>query len=148
MKNNVTRCLLGFLMLASVTVAHAQQTGTEKTIADLENKWLQSQKTNNPDLAAPLWADKFISIGPDGKVSNRAQTLADSKATKYTSVDVKDLKITVFGDTAIASLVFDAKGTDEKGKHMDLHQRWTDTWAKMPNGAWQCVASHGSTITM
>ena len=54
MKNNVTRCLLGFLMLASVTVAHAQQTGTEKTIADLENKWLQSQKTNNPDLAAPV----------------------------------------------------------------------------------------------
>jgi ketosteroid isomerase-like protein len=148
MKNNVTGCLLGILLLAGVTVAHAQPTATEKAIADLENKWVQSQKANNPDLAAPMWADKFISIGADGKVSDRAQTLADAKATKYTSVDIKDLKITVFGDTAIANMVFDAKGTDEKGKPMNLHERWTDTWVKMPNGAWQCVASHGSTIKM
>jgi hypothetical protein len=29
---------------------------------------------------------------------------------------------------------------------MDEHERWTDTWVKMPNGSWQCVASHGSEI--
>jgi len=44
-------------------------------------------------------------------------------------------------------MVFDAKGTDEKGKPMDMHARWTDVWVKMPNGTWQCVASHGSNIT-
>jgi ketosteroid isomerase-like protein len=43
-------------------------------------------------------------------------------------------------------MIFDAKGTDEKGKPMDVHARWTDTWAKMSDGKWQCVASHGSSI--
>ncbi len=138
---------MGLLLLSSVAIAHAQQTGaTEKEITALEMKWLESQKTNNADLAAPLLADKMISTGSDGKVSDKAKTLADAKATKYTSVDVKDLKITVFGNTAIASMIFDAKGTDEKGKPMDVHARWTDTWAKMPDGKWQCVASHGSSI--
>jgi len=42
--------------LASATVLQAQQTSgaTEKAIIELENQWLQSQKTNNPDLLAPL----------------------------------------------------------------------------------------------
>lgn len=147
MKNNAGRYLLGLLLLSSVAIAQAQQTGaTEKTITALEMKWLEAQKTNNADLAAPLWADKMISTGTDGKVSDRAKTLTDEKATKYTSVDVKDMQITVFGNTAIASMIFDAKGTDEKGKPMDVHARWTDTWAKMPNGKWLCVASHGSSI--
>jgi ketosteroid isomerase-like protein len=31
---------------------------------------------------------------------------------------------------------------------MDVHERFTDTWVKMPNGQWQCVASHGSPVKM
>ena len=148
MKNNVRWGLLvGFFWLGGLTGAQAQQTGaTEKAIAALEEKWTLSQKTNNPDMTAPLLADKFISVGTDGKVSNRTQTLADAKATKFTSVDIEDLHVTVFGDAAIANMRFKAKGTDEKGKPMDINARWTDTWVKMPNGAWQCVASQGSEI--
>jgi ketosteroid isomerase-like protein len=148
MKNESRWCALGVLLLSSAAIAQAQTGTTEKAVAALEEKWAQSQRTNNPDLAAALWADKYISTGTDGKVSNRAKTLADAKATKYTSVDIADLQITVFGDTAIASLVFKAKGVDAKGKPMDEHERWTDTWVKMPNGSWQCVASHGSEIKM
>ena len=44
--------------------SQAQTTGgTEKAVAALEEQWLQSQKTNNPDLVAPLLADKFVSTG-------------------------------------------------------------------------------------
>ena len=148
MKNNAKQSLLvGLILLGALSMAQAQQTGaTEKAIAALEEKWTLSQKSNNPDMTAPLLADKFIGVGTDGKVSNRTQTLADAKATKYTSVDIEELHVTVFGDTAIANMLFKAKGTDEKGKPMDLKARWTDTWVKMPNGAWQCVASHGSEI--
>ena len=150
MKNNVARYLVGLLLLGSAMIAQSEQTSgsTEKAITALENQWVQAQRTNKPDLLAPLWADKFISTGPDGKVSTRAQSLADERLSKYTSVDIEDLQITEFGDTAIASSVFKAKGTDAKGKAIDSHSRWTDTWVKMPNGAWQCVASHGSAIKM
>jgi ketosteroid isomerase-like protein len=49
-------------------------------------------------------------------------------------------------DTAIATGGFKGQGTDESGKAFNTHSRWTDTWVKMPDGKWQCVASHGSDI--
>ena len=52
--------------------------------------------------------------------------LADSKATKYDSIDYEDAKVTVFGDTAIATGGSKAKGTDASGKPLDEHVRWTD----------------------
>lgn len=55
---------------------------------------------------------------------------------------------TVFGDAAIAIGGGKFKGTDSSGKPMDSHVRFTDTWVKMPDGKWQCVATHDSTIKM
>jgi uncharacterized protein (TIGR02246 family) len=142
--------LIGLLSLCSVAFAQAQQPagGTEKAITALENQWLQSQKTNNPDMVAPLLADKIVSTGEDGKVMNKAQMLADAKATKYSSVDYDNLQVTVFGDTAIATGGFKGKGTDSSGKPMDDHGRFTDTWVKMPDGKWQCVATQASPVKM
>jgi ketosteroid isomerase-like protein len=149
MKRVLMWCLVGSFALGSATRWQAQTTGgTEKAVAALEEQWLQSQKTNNPDLVAPLLADKFVSTGADGKVMNKAEALANAKATKYVSAEYEDVKVTVFGDTAIATGGFKGKGTDASGKPMDVHERWTDTWVKMPNGKWQCVATQGSTIQM
>jgi ketosteroid isomerase-like protein len=149
MKKSLMWCLVGLLSLGSAAWSQAQTTGgTEKAVAALEQQWLESQKTNNPDLVAPLLADKFVNTETDGKVMNKAETLANAKATKYASAEYEDVKVTVFGDTAIATGVFKAKGTDASGKPMDIHERWTDTWVKMPSGKWQCVATHGSTIKM
>lgn len=122
--------------------------GTEKAVAALEQQWLQSQRTNNPDLVAPLLADKFINTGSDGKVTGKAESLAAAKATKYDSVAYDDLKVTAFGGTAIATGDFTAKGTDPSGKPLDVHERFTDTWVTMANGKWQCVASHQSPVKM
>jgi ketosteroid isomerase-like protein len=140
-------CLIGLLSLGSTARSQAQQTGaTEKAVTALEQQWLQSQKTNNSEQLVPLLADKFVSTEFDGKVNGKAETLARAKATKYESAEYSDMKVTVFGDTAIATGGFKGKGTDESGKPFDYYVRWTDTWVKMPSGKWQCVASHGSTI--
>jgi ketosteroid isomerase-like protein len=149
MKKTMMWCLIGLLSLGSAAWALAQTTGgTEKAVAALEEQWLQSQKTNNPDLVAPLLADKFVNTETDGKVFNKAETLANAKATKYVKAEYEDVKVTVFGDTAIATGGFKAKGTDASGKPFDENVRWTDTWVKMPGGKWQCVASHQSAIRM
>jgi hypothetical protein len=63
------------------------------------------------------WA-KLICIDIDGSIGDRAKFLADAKATKYTSVDIQDFHVTAHGQTAIATMVFKAKGTDAKGKRM------------------------------
>lgn len=139
-------CVVGLLSIGGAALSQAQTGATEKAVIALENQWLQSQKTNNPDLVAPLLADKFVNTGTDGKVSGKTEMLANAKATKYDSVEYEDVKVVVFGDTAIATGGFKGKGTDASGKPMDEHVRWTDTWVKMPSGKWQCVASHGSPI--
>ena len=150
MKNTQVWCLLGLLSLASAPVSQAQQASgaTEKAVMALENQWLQSQKTNNPDLVAPLLADKFVSTDDEGKVTDKAQTLANAKASKIVSAENENVQVTVFGDTAIATGLWVGKGTDEKGKPLDGHYRWTDTWVKMPNGKWQCVATQSSLVKM
>ena len=149
MKKSLMLCVIGLLSLGSPAWLQAQTTGgTEKAVAALEQQWLQSAKTNNPDLVAPLLADSFVNTSTEGKVTGKAETLATAKATKYDSVEYDDVKVTVYGNTAIATGGFTAKGTDGAGKPLDTRERWTDTWVKMPSGKWQCVASHGSSIKM
>ena len=144
MNRTWTWCLICLLTLGSAAWSQDKGGDTEKAVAGLEQQWLQSQKTNNPDLVAPLLADKFVSTGSDGKVTSKAESLASAKATKYDSVDYDDLKVTVLGDTAIATGGFTAKGTDSAGKPLDVRERFTDTWMKKADGKWQCVASHSS----
>ena len=129
--------------------SQAQQTsgGTEKAIVALEDQWIRADRTNNPDLAAPLLAEKYVCTWMDGTILNKAQTLAGAKARRYTSAENEDLKVTVFGDTAIATAAYKGTGTDA-GKPFAEHARWTDSWVKMPNGKWQVVATQYTAIGM
>jgi ketosteroid isomerase-like protein len=147
MKRTWMWSLIGLLSLGSAAWSQAQTTGgTEKAVAALEEQWLQALKTNNPDLLAPLLADKLVITSEIGKVAGKADTLADLKSMKWNSAENSDVKVTVFGDTAIATGGLKGRGTDASGKPFDLDIRWTDTWVKMLGGKWQCVASHASTI--
>jgi ketosteroid isomerase-like protein len=148
MKTKIALCLLAVVSLGAASIAQAQTADktAEKAVTAAEEQWSQSEKTNNVDLLAPLLANKFILIDTDGTILNRAQELAEAKATKYASEDAEDLHITVFGNTAVATMIFKAKGTDSKGKPMDVHARWADTYVKMPDGKWQCVLSQGSDL--
>ncbi len=111
MKKTWIWLLLALLSLASIA---GSQTGgsTEKAVAALEQQWLQGQKTNNPDLVAPLLADKIAVTEADGKVYDKDGTLAIYKKTKWDSAEYEDVKVTIFGDTAIATGGFKGKGTE------------------------------------
>src|SRR5438552_17823210 len=92
-------CLVGLLSFgrAALSQDSTAGSGTEKAVAALEQQWLQSQKTNNPDLVAHLLADKFVNTARDGKVTGKAESLAAAKATKYAAVAYDDVKVTAFG---------------------------------------------------
>jgi ketosteroid isomerase-like protein len=145
MKNRLGWCSLALLLFASTAWA---QGGTEKAVAALEQQWLQSQQTNNPDLVAPLLADKFAETSGEGKILDKTAALTMAKAMKYTSAEYYEVKVTAFGNTAVATGGFKGKGTDASGKPFDTNERWTDTWMKMPNGKWQCIASQATPVKM
>jgi ketosteroid isomerase-like protein len=69
------------------------------------------------------------------EVIGRSATLATSRAT-------------TFGNTAIAGGAWQGKGTDGNGKAIDAHERWVDTWMKMPDGKWQCIATASAPAKM
>ena len=144
MKRGLIWCSLVLILCASA--AGAQTGGAEATVAALEEKWLQGQKTNNVDLIIPLLADKFVETMSNGKVIDKAVAMSMAKAMKYTSIENEDVKVIVFGDAAVATGGSKAKGTDSSGKPFDSHERWTDTWVKMPNGRWQCVATQATEV--
>jgi len=146
MKRIIASGLLSVVALAGA--GWAQAGGTEKAITAMEYKWLESQKTNKPEIVEPLIAEKFVLTNTEAKVLTKAQMMEEAKATKYTSADYEDVKVTVFGDAAIATGGFKAKGTDPKGNPFEIHERWTDTWVKMKDGKWQCVATQGTAEKM
>ena len=147
MKSTLVWCAV-----ALVTAARAEEKKAggeiEKAIAALEQKWVDAAKASNPDLLAPLLADNVVNTNSDGKVNGKAETLASLKASKWATNQISEVKVAVFGSTAIATGVWTGKGTDEGGKAVDTRERWTDTWMKMADGKWQCVGSHSSTLKM
>jgi ketosteroid isomerase-like protein len=122
--------------------------GVEKAIAGMEQQWVAASKADNPDAAAPLLADSLINTDSDGTVSDKTATLARFKGAKWETNEISDVKVSVYGNTAIATGAWRGKGTSSDGKAVNASERWTDTWIKMPNGKWQCVASQSSPMKM
>ena len=54
--------------------------------------------------------------------------------------------VRVSAELIIATGTFIGKGTSGAGKPLDERERFTDTWVKMADGKWQCVATHTSTL--
>ena len=135
------------LVLIVAGAAQAAPAGTaEQAVTAAEHQWLKSQQTNNVELLAPLLADKVVETSAEGKVlAGKDAVLAAAKSEKWSSADYSDLKVTVFGDTAIATGIFTGKGTDAAGKPIDARARFTDTWV-MANGKWMCVATQDSPL--
>ena len=90
---NLVWGLLGSVVLVSAALAQANKAvGAEQAVAALEQQWLQSQKTNNTDLLAPLLADNVVDTFSDGRVlAGKAAVLADAKATIETCVNALQL---------------------------------------------------------
>lgn len=137
------------LMVSGAAVPTAMAGAAEQAVTAAEHQWLKSQQTNNVELLAPLLADKVVETNTEGNVfAGKDAVLADAKSETWSSVEYTDLKVTVFGDTAIATGTIVGKGTTAAGKPIDERIRFTDTWVKTANGKWLCVANHDSSIKM
>jgi ketosteroid isomerase-like protein len=147
------RMLMCFTVVLMALAVQAQMGdkmggGVEKAIAGLEQQWTAAGKMSNADGVAPLLADNFINMNSDGTMLDKAKTLAQIKGSKWEINEISDVKVTAFGNTAIATGAWRGKGTESDGKPVDANERWVDTWMKMPGGKWQCIASAGAPVKM
>ncbi len=144
------RMLVGFALLAMTVAAQAQMKGggVEQAITTMEQQWATDSKAGNSDALAPMLADNFVNMDSDGTMHTKAETLSRLKGAKWEVNQVSDIKVTTFGNTAIATGAWQGKGTDHAGKPVDAHEQWVDTWMKMPGGKWQCIASASTPAKM
>src|SRR5437868_4020290 len=131
-----TSLLLVMLSLALVILslpAVAQQNSVEAVaaIVRLENGWADAQKAGDAAKVAPMLAESFVNTDVDGNVSGKPQLLANLKGGKWEHNAISDVKVTVYGDTAIATGAWAGKGVDGDGTRIDRRERWTDAWVKM-----------------
>ena len=135
------------MMVGGAAAQAAAADSAEQAVTAAEKQWLKSQQTNNVELLAPLLADKVVETTEEGKVySGKEAVVAAARSDHWSSADYTDLKVTVFGHTAIATGTFTGKGTSE-GKPVDARVRFTDTWV-MADGKWLCVATQDSPVKM
>jgi len=136
--------LTGFYFLTNK--AEATPSSDKTIIAGLEEQWIKAFKTNDPKLLDPILAKTWVQTSAEATLSGKAHEMADTKETKWISLQNIDLKITIYGDTAIVTGIFKGKGTASWGA-VDDNYRFTDTWVKMPKGKWQCVATQLTTLS-
>jgi ketosteroid isomerase-like protein len=95
-----------------------------------------------------IWADEYVSTGPKGQTTTKAQMLGIYKAappsqTKVSPMMLDDVQVHVYGDVAV--MTGRATGTLQNGKPAGASLRFTRVHVKR-QGQWVVVANHLSRI--
>jgi ketosteroid isomerase-like protein len=140
---------IAVLCLLSVSLAVAQKGSPNKVedeIKKLERDWAQGVMKDGATAVDQYEADDIVSTDPSGRVTDKAQDKMDlsSGDLKFQSLEPSDVKVRVYGNTAVATGTSTVKGT-YKGSDISAMYRFTDTWVKR-NGKWQAVASQGTKV--
>ncbi|MGA8271993.1 MAG: nuclear transport factor 2 family protein [Candidatus Sulfotelmatobacter sp.] len=145
------RTICCFLLLALFSSAHAAaQTGKddsqENKLLIMEHLWNEAQLNRDSRALDGLIGANFINTEYDGEVSNKAKFLADIKDPQFKpiSLTIQDLKVSMYGDSAVVAGIYHTKGTYQ-GRPYEHLGRFTDTWV-FTEGRWQCAASHTSLV--
>jgi ketosteroid isomerase-like protein len=112
-------------------------------IIALEKAWNQAYKLGDKRALDGILDDQIVLINDDGTVQTKAEFLASIKAvakSQEQQVAPESINVHVFGNSAIATGVFQAKGV-EAGKRYVRRERFVDTWINK-DGKWVCVATN------
>jgi ketosteroid isomerase-like protein len=142
--------LAALLLLAACRAGWAlprhENKAIHKEIEALEQQWRQAILTNNVAAMNNLLSDDYIGITSNGTVENKAQAVAQRRAgtVTITKLDLSDIHIRVYGDTAVVTSVADLVGSngdsDISGKY-----RYTRVYA-IRRGAWKIVSFETSRV--
>jgi uncharacterized protein (TIGR02246 family) len=121
-------------------VEQAASANAEQEIAALSDQAVQAYLKGDVSFVEKYFADDYTAIHSDGKLSTKAEEIENFKsgALKYESIDVRDLKIRTYGDTAVTNTLASIKVT-ANGKTFGGDIRNTRVWVKQ-KGNWKVVA--------
>ncbi len=146
------RCslVLALGLLANTAAAKQKTETAEKTLANFEKDFAQSQITKDAKLFARIEAtmsDDFYWFDlTNGSRANKADVLEGIKSPDYvvTAMNFPPFSIHIFGSTALVQGTNDAAGSF-KGKPWSGTYVWFDVFEKR-DGRWVWIVSQGSKV--
>lgn len=152
-----TTLLVTLLLIAAVALAqtsssqtgsmNASITGDNKTGQQIQNMEQQGKNAlvkGDTNWAQQNLADDFVGVGSKTGMADK-QTAISNRQTgklKYDSIEPRNMKIRVLGDTALVNYEATAKGSYE-GHDIGGDYAVTHVWAKR-GGKWQLLNSQST----
>jgi ketosteroid isomerase-like protein len=124
-------------------VPSSTSTSDEETIIALERKWAEAIVNRDMVTLNEIIADDFAGTSWTGDTYSKEKAMNDIEFRVFVaeSLNLEDIKVNIFGDTAVVSLF-----QVEKSKYdsFDCSGRYgyNDVWVKR-DGRWQAVSSYG-----
>jgi ketosteroid isomerase-like protein len=149
MKRSLAIVALVILALAVPVSMLAQQSKAEKEIRAIIDELTTANLKGGPEVV-PIFdkylADDFVRIPPSGAIYTKADMLDGWKTgkIKVQSAELSDLKIRVYGNTAVVTAISTAK-SNVLGEAMSGQSRYTRVLVKR-GGTWKCVLYQNTTI--
>jgi ketosteroid isomerase-like protein len=147
----MNKLLLSVVLLVSlVSITFSQQNKTSPVIQDtvlrLEQQWENALINSNVSALENLYDENLIYTHSNGKVDTRESYLAAIKsgATKYQSMKRDEIKVSVYGHTAVVTCHWEVHILS-RGNKTDLNARYLHVYAEQPDG-WKLVAHESTRI--
>jgi ketosteroid isomerase-like protein len=141
--------LLTILLYTTTGIGFAQDDAgrvIQSKIIALEKAWNQAYKLGDKQALGQILDDQIVLINDDGSVQTKVEFLATVKKSNSQEQQVapESMTVHVFGNTAISTGVFRAKGV-AAGKPYVRRERFVDTWTYKA-GNWVCVATNATPV--
>jgi hypothetical protein len=132
--------MLTILSALVVPLAWSQGGNTEHLIKKVTDQVYAAMLKADANSLDKLLADDYTGIRNGGILFTKAQEIENLKsgALKYAMFDMQDLKIRIYGKTAITTALVPTKGTIN-GSPFNNTNRTTRVWVKQ-QGKWKCVS--------
>jgi ketosteroid isomerase-like protein len=117
-----------------------------KEIEALEMQWREAQLSNDVSVMDRLLADDYIGISASGIIETKPEALALRRAgtLHITALDLNDLKVRIYGDTAVVTSQANLEGTNG-ASNISGKYRYTRVYNRR-YGQWKIVSFEASRI--
>jgi len=142
--------LLIFLVLSATFAPNSlladKSKNAEETIQKLEQEWGDALVKRDQAVIDRIASEDWVLTDPEGNLVPKAKADADVKSgtTTFESFHLDDLKVKVFGKTAIA-YGLETEKSKYQGKDTSGQYRFTDVFIKR-DGRWQAISTHVSRV--
>lgn len=130
----------------SIPVVGSSDQEIIREIVDLERQAKEASLRRDADFPKRTLADDYVAISPLGQVTTKQEAISARKSgqLRYDTIDVTDMVVRLYGDTAIVTARADVKG-HQLGEDFSGPYRYTRVWIRR-GGHWQ-TASYQATVT-